>query len=555
MSFLPIVGRELRTAARRRGTYWFRTVSALLASLAGAWLFLLSRDTAPQQWGMSLFAALAGVSFVPCWFAGVWLTADSVSQEWREGTLGLLFLTDLKGYDVVLGKLAASSFNAAYGLMAVVPVLGISLVFGGVTGHQLLAVAIALLSTLFFSLAAGMFFSTVTPGGLRAAMATAVFLVVTTAVLPWVVQRWTPAGALPLWDWMYFDPGYALWQLAGGQGQSAWWNGFGQSVLCVQSLSWLLLAWASRRAPRIWQDNPAGSPRLRLRAAWRRWVYGDALRQRAFRTRLLDINPFLWLAARDPGKPAYVWACLGLFGLGWWWGYRREPDLWRDTSTYLATVIVLHLLLRCWMGLVAGQQLAEDRRTAALELMLSTPLTAAEIFRGELRALARQFGGPALAVVAVDLLLCRASVRMAYSQRLEIALGYAGLIAIFLADAWTIAWLGQWRAVTARAAKLAAAGTLLRVLVWPWVILLSLITTYYLLGLDRRWYIELAGMRMMAGWFALSLLNDLVLASHAWYNLHTRFRQVVAEAASPGRTGLAAWLRGNAPLAPAPPRS
>ena len=29
-------------------------------------------------------------------------TADSLSAEKREGTLGLLFLTDLRGYDVVL---------------------------------------------------------------------------------------------------------------------------------------------------------------------------------------------------------------------------------------------------------------------------------------------------------------------------------------------------------------------------------------------------------------------------------------------------------------------
>ena len=41
MTFLPIVGRELRVAARRRGTYWNRAVSALAAILVfgGALIF------------------------------------------------------------------------------------------------------------------------------------------------------------------------------------------------------------------------------------------------------------------------------------------------------------------------------------------------------------------------------------------------------------------------------------------------------------------------------------------------------------------------------------
>jgi len=36
------------------------------------------------------------------------LTADTLSGESREGTLGLLFLTDLRSWDVTLGKLASA---------------------------------------------------------------------------------------------------------------------------------------------------------------------------------------------------------------------------------------------------------------------------------------------------------------------------------------------------------------------------------------------------------------------------------------------------------------
>src|SRR5437762_6345486 len=64
--------------------------------------------------GRYLFRALFGFAFVYCLFIGARLTADCLSEEKRDGTLGLLFLTDLKGYDVVFGKLAATSVNSIY---------------------------------------------------------------------------------------------------------------------------------------------------------------------------------------------------------------------------------------------------------------------------------------------------------------------------------------------------------------------------------------------------------------------------------------------------------
>ena len=57
---------------------------------------------------MGLFWGLTGSAVFYCLLSGVWFTADCLSEEKREGTLGLLFLTDLKGYDVVFGKLVAT---------------------------------------------------------------------------------------------------------------------------------------------------------------------------------------------------------------------------------------------------------------------------------------------------------------------------------------------------------------------------------------------------------------------------------------------------------------
>src|SRR5947207_1010696 len=162
MTFLPIVDRELRVAAGRPVTYWTRLVFAIAGAgiVSLALLFAAAAQTGASGIGGWLFYFLSLLALGFSTFAGVFLTADCLSEEKREGTLGLLFLTDLKGYDVVLGKLLARSLSAAYGLLAIFPVLAITLTMGGVTAGEFWRTALVFLNTLFFSLAAGMLIST-----------------------------------------------------------------------------------------------------------------------------------------------------------------------------------------------------------------------------------------------------------------------------------------------------------------------------------------------------------------------------------------------------------
>src|SRR5207237_5759271 len=154
MTFLPIVDRELRVAARRPATYWTRLVFAIAGAgiVSLALLFAAAAQTGASGIGGWLFYFLSLLALGFSAFAGVFLTADCLSEEKREGTLGLLFLTDLKGYDVVLGKLMATSLNAFYGLVAIFPVLALPLVMGGVTFSEFCRVMLALVNTLLFSL-------------------------------------------------------------------------------------------------------------------------------------------------------------------------------------------------------------------------------------------------------------------------------------------------------------------------------------------------------------------------------------------------------------------
>src|SRR6266567_7442343 len=157
MTFLPVVDRELRVAARRRGTYWtrllFAVVCAGIVSLVLMVAWAVQRGTSGVGAGLFYFLTLIVLGFSA--FAGVLLTADCLSEEKREGTLGLLFLTDLKGYDVVLGKMLAMSLNAFYGLLAVVPMMAVPLLMGGITLGEFGRMAVVTINALFLSLSMG----------------------------------------------------------------------------------------------------------------------------------------------------------------------------------------------------------------------------------------------------------------------------------------------------------------------------------------------------------------------------------------------------------------
>jgi len=149
--FLPIVDRELRVASRQRSTFWTRLIAAIVALVIASGFLILSYIQSfmfgPPALGKGLFAVLTWLSLGVALSAGLFFTADCLSEEKREGTLGFLFLTDLRGYDVVLGKLLATSLRGAFALISVFPILGVTLLMGGVTGAQFWQTTLALVST------------------------------------------------------------------------------------------------------------------------------------------------------------------------------------------------------------------------------------------------------------------------------------------------------------------------------------------------------------------------------------------------------------------------
>src|SRR5947208_14027660 len=133
MIVLPIIARELRAAARHSFTYYLRALGVgalLLASL----FFGLQNGFGPTLGGR-LFGNLHLTLFFAIWILVPLLTADCISRERREGTLGLLFMTPLKGTDIVVAKSLAHGLRAMSLWLAVLPVLTIPFILGGVSWH------------------------------------------------------------------------------------------------------------------------------------------------------------------------------------------------------------------------------------------------------------------------------------------------------------------------------------------------------------------------------------------------------------------------------------
>src|SRR5689334_20580853 len=112
MTFLPIVQRELLVASRRHSTYTTRLIVALVAVVIGLFCYIANLRTPAHLVANYIFRGLSVLALLYCLAAGRRSTADCLSEEKREGTLGLLFLTKLKGYDVIFGKLTATSLNS-----------------------------------------------------------------------------------------------------------------------------------------------------------------------------------------------------------------------------------------------------------------------------------------------------------------------------------------------------------------------------------------------------------------------------------------------------------
>jgi hypothetical protein len=155
VTFLPVMERELRARARGRGLFWTRFMIGFTGVLICLPQLLVSPGLSRGLiTGNKTFEGMVVAGFLFC-CGGCLLTAEGINGERREGTLELLFLTRVRFLDLLLGKLGAAGITLLGALLTLLPLLAIPAMAGGVTGGEIVRAALALVNTLFLSLAIG----------------------------------------------------------------------------------------------------------------------------------------------------------------------------------------------------------------------------------------------------------------------------------------------------------------------------------------------------------------------------------------------------------------
>jgi hypothetical protein len=510
MNFLPIAERELRVAARKRGIFWTRQMAALLTLVvAGLLLFMFRASGFMPNKGQVMFGVLAWLAFIYAFAAGVFLTSDCLSEEKREGTLGLLFLTDLRGYDVILGKLASTSLHAFYGLIAVFPIISLSLLLGGLLAEQFWKSIFAITNMLLFSLAVGILASCISREPLRSMNTAILFLLVLIglpyaidfALADWQAPRFVPRASLlaPLQPFLAAQAG----------GRWPFWS----SLMMSHLVAWGCLALAAWRIRHTWQDQ---------RMAEHRKKGAVQRQQERIEARKRSSDPVLWLASR--ARRFRLWLLLVVLAATLMIGLAGNS---RRSALYLVQMVLngFGLLLYVWMTAHSTRFFVEGMRNGAFELMLCTPVREHEIVRAEWRSFVRTFALPLLLLITGEQLV--GFTQLLHSGTLDsylVANAISGAITS-LTTSISIAWFGMWMGLRSRKAHVAIIKTLVFVFVLP-LIAIGILQVALTFTIGLRWGLPQWLTPVVV--CALCVAKDVAFTVWARRQLYTRFREAVA---------------------------
>lgn len=481
---VPVIERELRAAARHAATWRLRLAFATGAVLACGlgWVW---PHVSQNERGQIMLICLAVSGFILSLFAGIYLAADSVSSEKREGTLGLLFLTPLRGWQIVVGKTVSQSLQVGCAWLAIFPVFFLPVLHGGVTGAEVARLLLALLLTLLLSLACGMFWSTVCTEAKNSVMAS-VTTILGLCFLPWLptLLRHLLRMGSPL---DVFTMGSPITLIAHAFHMNYRWAGrplpaSGAVLYWATALHLLLLAIAlvgvsGWLLPRLWRRAESGDRPTRPVPA-RNQPGTDRLSLKRRWARSSPASPIGWVLARGLQEVRWQrwlrWILLGFFLV--MLGVSVATKNWEEGFiTAFLTAYGLHFLTRIQFAMAATRQLHEDHRSGALELLLVAPVPDSHLVQAHHEALRHEFRHAYRALLALNVAL--QAMVLLFPRQLHMNHGVWAIFSVFfvggalltVADFQAMRWLALREALR-NATHLKSAGKVLAFLVafsWP----------------------------------------------------------------------------------------
>lgn len=481
----PIARREMLVLARSPAYYRARITNSIVMLLMGIGFGSLYHYTGLAIIGQ-LMPMLTFVVLLMCLFAGVHLTSDSLSREKRDGTIGLLFLTNLSPFQIVLGKLVAHGLMGFYSVFIALPLLSLIMIVGGMRPWDIVTIGLTAMNILFFSSAVGLWASARHTDRKKAAGAGVWMVLFFWWGIPLVVQglvyleapQWLVEGVGVLAVNSIFSSAMA------GPRMRLVTNPW-LSFACTHLIAWGFAGLATYYLRHRWQDAPARE-RFSFREWWKKKSLGRPEVRRSLRQQLLDRNPFLWLSARDRWRASGAWVItigfllfmvLQVYLAGW------------DLSPVIFFTVIMSIVHKAACAGIAAHQISTEQEQGTLEMILSTPLRTETILRGQILATIRQFRGPALICLLLHLfgLLVFLYIDPVGRGAPLVATAIIASLMLYFLDLYVMIWAGMFGAVTVKEAKNAAGVAMVRIILMPAVVFGLIVATIS----TANWYFQL----------------------------------------------------------------
>ena len=458
MLALPIARRELLVLSRATNTWKSRLGTSAMVFVFGI-IFAVTYHYGGQI-ALTRVMHLVGASLsLCCLFIGVSLTADAIAQEKREGTIGLLLLTNLSPFEIVLGKLIAHSVLGFYTVFCALPVLSMTMIYGGMRFTDVLMYLLAALNVLFFSTAVGLFASSFCRDKRRASALGTLLLMFFWMGVPGLVLLLfrSPGAAFSFTLTPVLGMGFQGLAPSSSRGWSMAWT---------HLLAWAMIGLAVLCLRYRWQDEPPRKKRG-LRDIWNAFSLGTPAVRLKLRRKLLDRNAFMWLASRDRLQALNVWigtcAVLAIFGFNFL--QRAFPP-----ELIIVMAFALAAVQEMTLSAAAGVQLAREYEQGTLEMILSTPLSTQEVIDGQLAA-GRRYYRSAFALTFV--LFWAGVVFLIWKYGPAKLLGVTVLIissALFVLQFYALGWVGMLFVVSGPNPRQAGMGGFFALTVLPGIV-------------------------------------------------------------------------------------
>jgi hypothetical protein len=219
---------------------------------------------------------------------------------------------------------------------------------------------------------------------------------------------------------------------------------------------------------------------------------------------------------------------LGLAVVFWIYEWRKYGVYMMSEGACVGAGVIINSALKLWIISEAGHRLGEDRRSGAFELLLATPLTTGDILRGQWLALRRQFLKPLLVVTALELVLILAN----FFEAADALTCLAGVVMLW-ADGAALAWVAMAAAMICKSQTQAAAFTVARILILPWVAFACIMAGIGLLYLSDLTHWQPSDQFASGLWFGLGLAADLLFGLRALHVVKKKFRRLAMQSFLP----------------------